>query len=163
MGQRAPAVERRWLFGHSVIDCMKRGSKLISIDPRTNWLATRATYHLALRPGTDTALGMAMLNIIIQEDLYDHDFVDRFCYGFEQLAERVATMPAEKAAEICGLDVEDIYGATRMYANASNAAILWGLAIDQKANGAQAGHCIPIPRGHHRQHGHPRGPASRRR
>ena len=129
-------------FGHSVIDCMKRGSKLISIDPRTNWLATRATYHLALRPGTDTALGMAMLNIIIQEDLYDHDFVDRFCYGFEQLAERVATMPAEKAAEICGLDVEDIYGATRMYANASNAAILWSLAIDQKANGAQAGHCI---------------------
>lgn len=50
--------------------------------------------------------GMAMINIIIQEDLYDHDFVDRFCYGFEQLAERVATMPAEKATEICGLDVE---------------------------------------------------------
>ena len=50
--------------------------------------------------------GMAMINIIIQEDLHDHDFVDRFCYGFEQLAERVATMPAEKAAEICGLDVE---------------------------------------------------------
>lgn len=50
--------------------------------------------------------GMAMIDIIIQEDLYDHDFVDRFCYGFEQLAERVATMPAEKAAEICGLDVE---------------------------------------------------------
>ena len=50
--------------------------------------------------------GIAMIDIIIQEDLYDHDFVDRFCYGFEQLAERVATMPAEKAAEICGLDVE---------------------------------------------------------
>lgn len=50
--------------------------------------------------------GMAMIDIIIQEDLHDHDFVDRFCYGFEQLAERVATMPAEKATEICGLDVE---------------------------------------------------------
>ena len=129
-------------FGHSVIDCMKRGSKLISVDPRTNWLATRAVYHLPLRPGTDAALGMAMLNIIISEELYDKEFVSLYCYGFEQLAERVATMPPEKAAEICGVDVEDIYGATRMYANAQNAAILWGLAIDQKANGAQAGHCI---------------------
>ncbi|MBR2521933.1 MAG: molybdopterin-dependent oxidoreductase, partial [Coriobacteriales bacterium] len=129
-------------FGHSVIDCMKRGSKLISVDPHTNWLATRAVYHLPLRPGTDAALGMAMLNIIISEELYDKEFVSLYCYGFEQLAERVATMPPEKAAEICGVDVEDIYGATRMYANAQNAAILWGLAIDQKANGAQAGHCI---------------------
>ena len=76
-------------FGHSVIDVMKRGSKLISIDPRSNWLSTRAVYHLQLRPGTDTALGMAMLNIIISEDLYDHEFVEYWCYGFEQLAERV--------------------------------------------------------------------------
>ena len=129
-------------FGHSVIDCMKRGSKLISIDPRSNWLSTRAAIHLPIRPGTDTALGMAMLNIIINEKLYDEDFTDRFCYGFEQLSERVQDMPPEKAAEICGVDVEDIYAAARMYANAKNAAILWGLAIDQKANGAQAGHCI---------------------
>ncbi len=129
-------------FGHSVIDVMKRGSKLISIDPRSNWLSTRAVYHLQLRPGTDTALGMAMLNIIISEDLYDHEFVDKYCYGFEQLAERVKTMTPEMAAEICDLDVEDIYGATRMYANAENAAILWGLATDQKANGTQSGHTI---------------------
>ncbi len=129
-------------FGHAVIDVMKRGSKLISIDPRSNWLSTRAVYHLQLRPGTDTALGMAMLNIIISEDLYDHDFVDKYCYGFEQLAERVKTMTPEMAAEICDLDVDDIYGATRMYACADNAAILWGLATDQKANGTQSGHTI---------------------
>ena len=130
------------LFGHAAIDMMRRGSKLMSIDPRVNWVSTRADWHLRLRPGTDAALGMAMLNIIISEDLYDHEFVDKYCYGFEQLAERVKTMTPEMAAEICDLDVEDIYGATRMYANAENAAILWGLATDQKANGTQSGHTI---------------------
>lgn len=130
------------LFGHALIDVMKRGTKLISVDPRVNWLATRAACHLQLRPGTDTALAMAMLHVIISEDLYDHDFVDRFCYGFDELAERVAEMPPEKAAEICGIDVEDIYKAARMYANAKNATLLWGLATDQKANGVQMGHAI---------------------
>ena len=130
------------LFGHAAIDMMRRGSKLMSIDPRVNWVATRADWHLRLRPGTDTALGMAMLNVIIEEDLYDHDFVDKWCYGFEQLAERVKEMPAEKAAEICDLDANQIREAARVYAAAKPAQIAWGLAIDQKSNGVQAGHCI---------------------
>ena len=129
-------------FGHSVVDLMKRGAKLISVDPRANWLSTRATYHLSLRPGTDAALGMAWLNIIISEHLYDEEFVNKWTYGFDQLTERVKEMPPEKAAEICGIDVEDIYGAARMYANAKPASIAWGLALDQKANGMQAGHCL---------------------
>ena len=130
------------LFGHAAIDMMRRGSKLMSIDPRVNWVSTRADWHLRLRPGTDTALGMAMLNVIIEEDLYDHDFVDKWCYGFEQLAERVKEMPAEKAAEICDLDANQIREAARVYAAAKPAQIAWGLAIDQKSNGVQAGHCI---------------------
>ena len=130
------------LFGHAAIDMMRRGSKLMSIDPRVNWVATRADWHLRLRPGTDTALGMAMLNVIIEEDLYDHDFVDKWCYGFEQLAERVKEMPAEKAAEICDLEANQIREAARVYAAAKPAQIAWGLAIDQKSNGVQAGHCI---------------------
>ena len=130
------------LFGHAAIDMMRRGSKLMSIDPRVNWVATRADWHLRLRPGTDTALGMAMLNVIIEEDLYDHDFVERWCYGFEQLAERVKEMPAEKAAEITGVDAGLITEAARVYAAAKPAQIAWGLAIDMKSNGMQAGHCI---------------------
>ena len=130
------------LFGHAAIDMMRRGSKLMSIDPRVNWVSTRADWHLRLRPGTDAALGMAMLNVIIEEDLYDHDFVDKWCYGFEQLAERVKEMPAEKAAEICDLDANPIREAARVYAAAKPAQIAWGLAIDQKSNGVQAGHCI---------------------
>jgi len=130
------------LFGHAVIDLMRRGSRLISIDPRANWLSTRADYHLRLRPGTDVALGLAMINIIITEGLYDHDFVEYWTYGFEALAERAAEMSPERAAEICGIDVEDIYGAARMYANAKPASILWGLAVDQKTNGMQNGQVI---------------------
>ena len=130
------------LFGHAAIDMMRRGSKLMSIDPRVNWVSTRADWHLRLRPGTDAALGMAMLNVIIEEDLYDHDFVDKWCYGLEQLAERVKEMPAEKAAEICDLDANQIREAARVYAAAKPAQIAWGLAIDQKSNGVQAGHCI---------------------
>ena len=130
------------LFGHAAIDMMRRGSKLMSIDPRVNWVSTRADWHLRLRPGTDAALGMAMLNVIIEEDLYDHDFVERWCYGFEQLAERVKEMPAEKAAEITGVDAGLITEAARVYAAAKPAQIAWGLAIDQKSNGVQAGHCI---------------------
>ena len=130
------------LFGHAAIDMMRRGSKLMSIDPRVNWVSTRADWHLRLRPGTDAALGMAMLNVIIEEDLYDHDFVEKWCYGFEQLAERVKEMPVEKAAEITGVDAGLIAEAARVYAAAKPAQIAWGLAIDQKSNGMQAGHCI---------------------
>ena len=129
-------------FGHAVIDAMRRGTRIINIDPRVNWLSTRADIHLQLRAGTDTALGMAMLNIIISEDLYDHDFVEYWCYGFDELAERVKEMPPEKAAEICQVPVEKIYAAARMYANAKPAAIMWGLAVDQKTDGMQNGQCI---------------------
>lgn len=128
-------------FGHAVIDMMRRGARLISVDPRTTWLSTRADYHLNLRPGTDTALALAMLNIIIQEDLYDHQFVEYWCYGFDQLAERVATMSVEKAAEITGLDADYIAEAARMYANAKPASLQWGLAFDQQTNGMQLSHC----------------------
>ena len=129
-------------FGHAVVDAMRRGTRLIQIDPRVNWLSARADIFIQLRAGTDTALAMAMLDIIIKEDLYDHEFVENWCYGFEQLAERVATMPAEKAAEICQVPVEKIYAAARMYAKAKPAAIMWGLAVDQKTDGMQNSQCI---------------------
>lgn len=130
------------LFGHAVVDLMRRGTRLMTIDPRVTWIGTRADHHLQLRPGTDAALGMAMLNVIIEEDLYDHDFVERWTYGFDELANRVAEMPPERAAQITGVPAEEICEAARAYATAKPASIAWGLAIDQTVNGAQAGHCI---------------------
>ena len=133
------------LWGHAVIDIMKRGAKLICVDPRVNWLSTRADIHLRSRPGTDTAMLMAWLYVILTEGLYDEDFVDRWCYGFEEFRYRIVeseyAITPEKAAEICEVDVEDIYAAARMYGNAHPAAIAWGLSFDQNQNGNQAGHC----------------------
>ena len=130
------------LFGHALIDLMRRGTRLIVVDPRNNWLSTRADYALKLRPGTDGALAMAWLNVIISEDLYDHEFVEYWCYGFDELAERVSEMTPDKAAEITGVPAQMIVESARMYAEATPASISWGLALDQKANGMQVGHCL---------------------
>ncbi len=77
-------------YGHWIVDCLQRGSKMITIDPSLTWLAARSEYWLRLRPGTDGALALAWLNVIIEEDLIDHDFVDKWTYGFDDLAERVS-------------------------------------------------------------------------
>ena len=66
------------IFGHWFIDLMKKGTKIICIDPRLSWFASRADFWLRLRAGTDGALAMGFLNVIINEDLYDHDFVDKW-------------------------------------------------------------------------------------
>ncbi len=133
------------LWGHAVIDIMKRGAKLITVDPRVHWLSTRSEIHLRVRVGTDTAMLMAWLWVIINEDLYDHDFVEKWTYGFDEFAARINDpelgVTPEKAAEICEVDVEKIYAAARLYANAKPASIAWGLAFDQNQNGNQAGHC----------------------
>lgn len=132
-------------FGHWITDCMKHGSKLIVIDPSLTWLASKADLWLQVRPGTDAALAMAMLDVIIKEDLYDHDFVDKWTYGFEELAERVAQYPPEKAAEICWVPKEQIIEAARMYAKSKPASIQWGVALDMQITGiatAQAVACL---------------------
>jgi len=129
-------------FGHALIDMMKRGSKIIHVDPRVTWLSAHSAYHLQIRPGTDAALGLAMLNVIINEDLYDHDFVEKWTYGFEDLKERVQEYPPEKVAEICWIPKEKIIEVARAFATAGNSSIMWGLAFDQTTGGGQAGHCM---------------------
>lgn len=129
-------------FGHSVIDMMKRGSKCIMVDPRVTWLGSRCEMVLQVRPGTDTALAMAVCNTIIQEGLYDKELVEKWVYGFDEFAERMQTMPVEKAAEICGLTVDEILLFARRYATAKPASIAWGLAFDQQFTGTQAGMCV---------------------
>ncbi|MDR0500393.1 MAG: molybdopterin-dependent oxidoreductase [Coriobacteriales bacterium] len=129
------------LFGHSLIDMMKRGMKLIVADPRANWLATRAEHHLQLRPGTDGALALGLLNVVIEENLYDHDFVDCWTYGFDELAERVKDYPVEKVSDITGVAAEDIRAAARCLAQ-SPSTLSMGLAVDQNPNTLQIGHAL---------------------
>lgn len=129
-------------FGHSIVDLMQRGAKLIIVDPRMNWLASRAEHWLQVRPGSDTALALGMINYIIEENLYDHDFVDRWCYGFDELKERVAGYDLDKVEQITWVPKEKIVAAVRAYATAKRASLQWGLATDQKPNGTQMGQAL---------------------
>lgn len=129
-------------YGHWVIDLMKRGTKLIVIDPRLTWLASRAELWLQIRPGTDAALALGMLNIIIQEELYDKEFVNKWTYGFEDLKKRAAEYPPDRVAEITWIPQDKIIKAARMYAQSKPASIQWGLAIDMTKESTAAGHAI---------------------
>jgi anaerobic selenocysteine-containing dehydrogenase len=126
-------------FGHTLIDLMKRGSKFITIDPRLTWMGAHAEYHVQLRPGTDAALGLGMLNVIIGEDLYDHDFVENWCYGFDRLAERAAEYSLDKVEAITWVPADMIKEVARIIATSKPCSFMWGLAIDTNANGVQAG------------------------
>jgi anaerobic selenocysteine-containing dehydrogenase len=121
---------------------MKRGSKLIVVTPELNWLASKADYWLPVRPGSDAALGMAMLNIIIQEELYDKEFVNDWTVGFDELAERVKEWTPEKAEEVTWVSKDTIINAARMYAKADRAATTWGLAVDMAVPGISAAQAI---------------------
>lgn len=66
------------LFGHWIIDMMKKGTKIISVDPRFTWFASRAEHWLQLRPGSEAALAMGFLNVVINENLYDKEFVEKW-------------------------------------------------------------------------------------
>jgi len=118
-------------MGHWLIDCMQRGSELIVIDPRKTWTASRAKMWLQIRPGTDSALALGMLHVIINEKLYDEEFVDKWTYGFEELKKRVQEYPPNKVAEITWIPEEQIIAAARMYATSKPAAVQWGVAVDQ--------------------------------
>ncbi|HIW75195.1 MAG TPA: molybdopterin-dependent oxidoreductase [Candidatus Gordonibacter avicola] len=125
------------LFGHALVDMMKRGTELIIVDPRATWLASRAKYFLQLRPGTDAALYLSMCNVIIDEDLYDHEFCDNWIYGFNEFAERCREYKPDVAAAITGVNADLIREAARYWATNKPGSMTWGLAVDQKCNGIQ--------------------------
>jgi anaerobic selenocysteine-containing dehydrogenase/thioredoxin reductase len=95
---------------------LRNGAKLIVIDPRPIPIAKRADIWLKIRPGTDMALALAMANVIINEGLYDKEFVENWCVGFDKLRKHVQKYPPEWAAKVTGLTKEDIIKTARMYA-----------------------------------------------
>ncbi len=124
-------------MGHWLVECMKLGTELIVIDPRKTWSASRAKYWLQVRPGTDAALALGMLHVIIEGNLYDREFVEQWTYGFDNLRERAREYPPEKVAGITWVPKEQIVAAARMYAAAKPAAIQFGVALEQSKE------CIP--------------------
>jgi anaerobic selenocysteine-containing dehydrogenase len=129
-------------LGHWIVELMQRGSNLIVCDPQLTWLASRADTWLQIRPGTDTALILSMIRTIIEEELYDRDFVDKWCYGFDELKEAVKDWTPEQAAKVTWIPAEKIVEATFAFAKASPACIQWGVATDMNVNGIQQAQAI---------------------
>ncbi|MEM3453333.1 MAG: molybdopterin-dependent oxidoreductase, partial [Candidatus Hadarchaeum sp.] len=126
------------------LKALENGAKLIVVDPVRTFFAKRADIHLRPRPGTDCALALAMLNIIISEGLYDKEFVERWTVGFEKLAEHVKKYPPEKVEEITWVKADDMVKAARLYASTKPACINQGNSIDLQANGVQTSRALAI-------------------
>ena len=119
-------------IGHTpVTQALKRNPVSIIVDPRRPLSAGKGDVWLPLRPGTDAAMALGWIHVILREDLHDHDFVAKWCHGFEELRRRAADYTPERVAEITGCDAEEIVKAARLYATTKPAAIAWGNGIDQ--------------------------------
>ena len=125
---------------------LEKGTKLVVIDPRKTSLAARADLWLQPRPKTDLALALGMLNIIINEGLYDKPFVNEWTVGFNELQGHVQSYPVEKVEEITWVPAEKIMKAARMYATTKPACIQDGNAIDDDLNSVQTSRAVSILR-----------------
>ncbi len=119
-------------------DLRESGVKLVVIDPRFTETAARADLWLPLRPGSDAALALAWLNVIIWEGLYDQQFIENCCVGFDQLAQHVQEYTPEWAAPLTWLDPALIRQGARMYATNKPGNLMWGVAVDQIGRAAGA-------------------------
>lgn len=118
-------------------NAIKRGAKLIVVDPRVCFSAKRADLHLRLRPGSDPALMLGWLHVIINEGLYDKDFVANWTVGFEELRQRVQEYTPQRVEEITWVPADQVVAAARMYATQGPAIIPWNPATDQISNSTQ--------------------------
>ncbi len=118
--------------------CIREGSRTIVVDPQPTELAKRADIWLRLRPGTDAALAMGILNVIIAEELYDRDFVENWCFGFEELRERCARYDPGTVERITWVPRRQLLQAARLIASAKPMGLEWGCAFEQSHNAVQA-------------------------
>ncbi|MFC2044567.1 molybdopterin-dependent oxidoreductase [Chloroflexota bacterium] len=131
------------MCGYQLTLALKRpGTRSIVIDPRRTSVAAKADHWLQIRPGVDDALALGMLNVIIEEELYDKEFVSKWTVGFDDLRERVEEYTPEKVAEITWIAAEDIRAASRTYSTTKPACIQWGVSVDQNINNFQTSRTI---------------------
>jgi anaerobic selenocysteine-containing dehydrogenase len=128
-------------------EAKRRGAKVIAIDPYRSLTAEKCSEHIALRPGTDAALALGMMHVLITEDLIDRDYVARYTVGFDELRQRVLAeyAPASVAA-ICGIKVEEVVQLARDYGRTRPAGIRLNYGMQRHAGGGIAARtiaCLP--------------------
>ncbi|MFC5476547.1 molybdopterin-containing oxidoreductase family protein [Paraherbaspirillum soli] len=100
-------------------EAKRRGAKLIAIDPYRSLTAEKCHQHIALLPGTDAALALGIMHVLIAEDLLDHDYIAQYTLGFEQLKQQVQQWTPQKTAETCGISAEEVVELARAYGSAA--------------------------------------------
>ncbi len=129
-------------LGRSYIDAFKRGARTICIDPYFTPSASKADIWLQVRPGTDCALALAWLNVIVNENLYDKEFVGKWTHGFNQLMQHVKQCTPEWAEQITWVPADKIRQAARMYATIKPACLSPGVAIEFGVNTTNTVHAF---------------------
>jgi anaerobic selenocysteine-containing dehydrogenase len=132
-----PIVSNLHLWSR-VQEAKRRGATLIAIDPYRSLTAEKCHRHLAPLPGTDAALALAMMHVLVAEDLLDHDYIARYTLGFDALKQRVQEYPPQRAAEITGLARDDIVRLAREYGTTRPAAIRLNYGLQRHAGGGMA-------------------------
>lgn len=132
-----------WPF---IAEARQNGAKLVVIDPVRTRTAREADWHIPIRPGTDAALALGMMHVIINEDLVDHDYVAQYTVGFDELKQRAGSYTPELVSSITGIPADNIRTLAREYATTQPSVIRIGVAIERHAGGGQtvrATACLP--------------------
>jgi len=124
-----------WPF---IVEARRNGAKLVVIDPIRTRTAALADQHFAINPGSDLALALGLMHVIIGEKLHDADYVDRYTNGFDALRDRAANYPPERVASLTGLAAQDILQLAREYATTRPAAIRVNYGVQRSEQGGAA-------------------------
>jgi anaerobic selenocysteine-containing dehydrogenase len=150
-----PAVsnEHGWDFA---LEAKKKGARIVVVDPLRSSTAEEADLHLRPLPGTDAALALGMMHVIVREKLHDADYVSRFTVGFPALAARLREYPPERVAALTGLTSGEITDLARAYATTRPAALRLMIGMEHHGNGANTFRtlaCLPALVGAWRERG----------
>ncbi len=120
----------------------KRGKTLVVMDPRGQALQRHATHMLQFKPGSDVALLNALMHVIVEEGLYDRQYIQAHTEGFERLKEHLREFRPEAMAAVCGIDADTLRTVARAFATAQRAIVFWGMGISQHVHGTDNARCL---------------------
>ena len=120
----------------------KRGGKLIVMDPRGQALKRHSSHMLQFRPGADVSMLNAIMHVIVEEGLYDDDYVAKYTENWEAQKEHLKDFSPEKMAPICGIEAEMLRDVARTFAGARAGMIFWGMGVSQHIHGTDNSRCL---------------------
>ena len=120
----------------------KRGGKLIVMDPRGQGLKRHATHMLQFKPGADVSMLNAIMHTIVEEELYDSQYIEAYTENWAAMKAHLADFAPEKMAEVCGIEAEVLRAVARSFATAKAGMIFWGMGISQHIHGTDNSRCL---------------------